>query len=93
MLELLNKRDEQTEQPILLDGSRVREVVNDARSGILSVLRKRWMQIRQEGGFADLDPAALEGLSKSELHDAIAQLLTVWVVLTASISPRYWSIA
>jgi hypothetical protein len=68
---LLDKRDEQTERLVLSEGSRVREIVDDARTGILSVLRKRWMQIRQESGFTSLDPSALEGLAKSEFRRVV----------------------
>lgn len=51
----------------------MREVVDDARTGILSVLRKRWMQIRQEGGFVGLEPSALERLAQSELRPVVSR--------------------
>ena len=80
---LLNKRDERTEQLVLPVGSRVRDVIDDAIIGIVRVLRKRWMQIRQEGAFADLDPSSLEELAKSQSHlQPFAPLESVQLTLT-----------
>ena len=62
----LNTTDVVTERLILPKESRARQIVEDAREGLIGILRKRWMQIRQENGFTLVLEHYLRDISESE---------------------------
>jgi len=87
VVSLLNRTDIITEQLVLPIGSRARKIVEDAREGLIAVLRKRWMQIRQEDGFALMDERHLQTVGESE-----SEYLTISLVqrpLIPSVPKRY----
>ena len=47
--------------------SAIRQRVEHTRLDVLRFIRKRWLGIRQEGGFDDLEGWALKEISDSEL--------------------------
>ncbi|RXK42234.1 hypothetical protein M231_00592 [Tremella mesenterica] len=60
---ILLKVDPDTLEAALSPRSRSRQQVESAREGILAHVRRRWMQVRDAGGFNELDAWALKEIS------------------------------
>lgn len=65
---ILLKVDPITQGPVLMPRSQARQEVDTAREGVLSHIRKRWMQIRDAGGFNDLEHWVLKEISDGTCH-------------------------
>lgn len=64
---ILLKSDPETMQPALPIRSRGRQMVESAKEGVVAHIRRRWMQIRDSGGFAGLEVWALKEIADGEL--------------------------
>jgi len=64
---ILLKVDFDTLQTVLKPRSRTRQQVEIAREGILSHIRRRWMQIREAGGFDGLENWSVKEIADGEL--------------------------
>ena len=60
---LLLKVDPNTLGPALPPRSRSRQQIEQAREGVLAHIRRRWTQIRDAGGFHNLENWALKEIS------------------------------
>ncbi|KAK4684302.1 hypothetical protein P7C73_g5884, partial [Tremellales sp. Uapishka_1] len=69
---ILLRIDPQTLQTVLPARSRARQKIEMAKDGVLGHIKRRWMQIRDEGGFHDL-----ENWSLKEISDGMFQRSTV----------------
>ena len=63
MSSLLLRVDLNTLGPALPPRSRSRQQIEQAREGILAHIRRRWMQIRDAGGFQSLENWSLKEIS------------------------------
>lgn len=63
---LLLKVDPNTLGPALPPRSRSRQQIEQAREGVLAHIRRRWTQIRDAGGFHNLENWALKEISDGE---------------------------
>lgn len=60
---LLRPQPGQPDQAFLSQSSPIRDAVDTIRSYILQYLRKRWVNVRQEGGFDDLEGWAVKEIA------------------------------
>lgn len=60
---ILLKADPLTQGPVLLPRTQARQHIEVAREGVLAHVRRRWMQIRDAGGFSDLDHWVIKEIS------------------------------
>lgn len=63
MSSILLKTDPITQGPVLLPRTQARNQIEVAREGVLAHVRRRWMQIRDAGGFQDLDHWVIKEIS------------------------------
>ncbi|KAJ8520850.1 hypothetical protein ONZ45_g2358 [Pleurotus djamor] len=72
---LLALHPTEPDQPMLSDTSHIRVQVDETRMDVLRYIKKRWLSIRQEGGFDQLDGWALKEIA-DELDVAVDDLNT-----------------
>jgi hypothetical protein len=65
---ILLKVHPETLETALPTRSVARQKIESAKDGVLTHIRRRWMQIKEEGGFAGLETWALKEISDGELY-------------------------
>ena len=65
---ILLKVNPETLQTILKPRSLNRQQIEQAKDGVLEHIRRRWMQIRDAGGFDGLENWSLKEISDGELR-------------------------
>ncbi len=68
---VLLKVDPDTLQTVLATRSSGRQRVESAKEGVLAHIRRRWMQIRDEGGFMGLENWSIKEIADGEQYSKV----------------------